>query len=110
MPMGAQADVLVCDFTPTNCPPGASCDAFMVTIDTHHALEAPLFDFGGHLVPIVQVPEGAVEAPTYVTLGHADREFITLFNGFDAIHTRHYTTTDHAPTAQTSVGQCVSFW
>ena len=83
----AQADVLICGFAP----------------------DAPLFDFGGHSIPIRVVPEEGVEAPSYVTLGHGDREIITLFNGFDAIHTRHFTYAG-APASQTTIGRCTSFY
>ena len=103
------ADVLICGFTPTDCAPGVLCEPYEVTINTHHGAEAPMFDFGGHIVPIRVIPDDGVEAPSYITLGHGDRELITLFNGFDAIHTRHFTLNGQ-PAAQTTIGRCTSFY
>lgn len=109
MTFSAHADVLICDFTPTACLPGISCDPFRITIDTHHGVDAPMFDYDGTTSPIRLVPDEYAEAPSYVTLGHGAREIVTLFNGFDAIHTRHFTDNTQ-PIAQTAFGRCTSFY
>lgn len=108
-PLSSQADVLICELTPTVCLPGISCDPFRITIDTHHGVEAPMFDYDGTTSPIRLVPDEYAEAPSYVTLGHSAREIITLFDGFDAVHTRHFTHNGQ-PIAQTAFGRCTSFY
>ena len=108
LPQAAQADVLFCFLTPTSCPDETSCDEFMVTVDSHHSADAPYIDYGGVRASVLIVPERGADATSYVTLGHADREIITLFSGGDALHTRHYLL-DDVPTAQTSTGSCYSF-
>lgn len=108
LPTLVQANVLICEFTPQTCAT-TSCDPFTITINTHHGADTPQFEYDGTTASIVQIPDGAAQAQSFVTLGHADREVITLFNGFDAIHTRHFTL-DDIPTAQTSTGRCTSFY
>lgn len=54
-------------------------------------------------------PLSCTEGISFPTRGHADREIITLFNGFHAIHTGHFTI-DGQPAAQTSTGHCTSFY
>lgn len=102
----AQADVLICEFTPQDCE---TCEDFTITINTHHGADTPRFEYGGVDASIMEVPEGGVDAPSFLTLGAADREIITLFNGFDAIHTQHYTE-DSVPMARTAIGRCTSFY
>lgn len=105
----AHADVLICDFTPQACPMGVSCAPFSVIIDTHHATDAPFFSYNGHTAPITVVPDDLADgAQSYVTLGHSDREIITLFQGFDAIHTRHFMMEDQ-PVAVSATGTCIPF-
>lgn len=107
LPSIVRADVLICEFTPQNCPAETSCEPFDITINTHHGADTPYFDYGGVSASIMVVPNSSDRS--FVTLGADDREVISLFNGFDAIHTRHYTI-DRVPTAQTSTGNCTSFW
>lgn len=104
LPAMAQTDVLICEFTPLHF---SECEEF--TINTHHGADTPQFEYRGTTASIQVIPEGSAAAQSYVTLGHADREIITVFNGFDAIQTRHYTDND-TPTAQTATGRCTSFY
>lgn len=106
LPAIAQADVLICEFTPLHC---SECEEFTITINTHHGAHTPQFEYRGTTASIQVIPEGSAAAQSYVTLGHTDREIITVFDGFDAIHTRHYTD-DDTPTAQTATGRCASFY
>lgn len=107
LPCTLQADVLICEFTPQTCPAETSCDPFEITINTHHGADTPYFRYDGVTASIMVVPNS--EGRSFVTLGTDDREVVSLFNGFDAIHTRHYTV-DRVPTALTSTGRCTSFW
>lgn len=108
LPSVAKADVLICYFTPTTCPPETSCEPFTLTINSHHGADAPYIDYGGVSASVTIVPEERVDAPSYVTLGHGDREVITLFSGRNALHTRHYLSGD-VPSVQSSTGSCYSF-
>lgn len=87
-PTLVHSDVVIFTFTPQDCTAGISCAPFQITIDTHHTPIGPVFDYGGTTAPIRQIPIDGAAAQSYVTLGHADREVLTMFDGDYALHTR----------------------
>lgn len=64
------------------------------------------FSYDGISAPVRDVtPEDAMTR-TYITLGHADREAVTVFDNGEAIHIRQYYQPGRGPVQHTAFGQC----
>ena len=104
----AQAHVPIRDATRDAGLPGLSCKRFDIVLDTHHGAGATRFSHGGITAPIRVGPDATVPSPSYVTLGHSDREILTLPGPNGALHTRHVLRGRQAH-AFSGTGQCLPF-
>lgn len=106
LPAAGQEDGLLCQFR-------IACDTEDCTPETFRLELARIdqegglwFTYDGISAPVRDVtPEDAMTR-SFITLGHADRELLTVFDTGDAIHIRQYYQRGHGPRQQTAFGQC----
>ena len=108
LPAMADAVPLLCLFTTDCAGQDDTCLPATFTIEIapiDH--EAGLwFTYDGITAPVRDVTPEDAATQTFLTLGHADREAVTVFDTGEAIHIRQYYQPGRGPAQHTAFGQC----
>jgi len=108
VPAMASVVPLLCLFTTDCAGQDDACqpDTFTIEIAAIDHEPGLWFVYDGIMAPVRDVTPQDAMTQTFLTLGHADREAVTVFQTGEAIHIRQYYQPGRGPVQRTAFGQC----
>lgn len=108
LPAMADTVPLLCLFTTDCAGQDDDClpDTFTIEIAPIDHEAGLWFTYDGISAPVRDVTPTDAMTRSYITLGHADREAVTMFDTGEAIHNRQFYQPGRGPVQRTAFGQC----